>query len=254
MTEDASPGLTVARIVDPWVLVAELSVGLEDSRVTFAYPPFGEGTHSAVGRLISRNGLEFPTGDHTVELLYAAVMGPKGDSNASYALEIRNAMPLLLFQTNHWFKEGVYIEQGKTPKGMRNVSDKERLERLLEDATNLPNGIRFSRDQTIRFAPRKSYKDGELDYKEVANDGFIIASCGIGRAKKLSELSLESGNEFRTWLPRIDSEKPYDRTVSSLSYGGSFSEANARIDFRAMRGYADGYAFGVKKSLPKNLI
>jgi len=123
------------------------------------------------------------------------------------------------------------------------------LERRLKPGVNT-NGIRFSEDESIRFAPKGLYSLGDHTPDSLSKDGFIIASFGEEGAKKIAEASSKFNYNPRTYgIDISEGNKPIKR-VSALVDGlnGSRLRFNGN-DFDSVRG---GGAFGVRKEVAHN--
>ena len=104
---------------------------------------------------------------------------------------IMNNRFLLTFNRLDFVYEGVYVSQISNLKDLTEKFNKDKFENKLKYGIKLKNGIRFSKDDKVRFAPKKNYGFGEHEKGTLAYDGFVIANYGIKGAEKLAEISRE---------------------------------------------------------------
>ena len=143
-----------------------------------------------------------------------------------------------VFNRNLWTGKGVYVSQDLEAIGRSQTLNTADLEKSLNGGKEI-NGIRFSKDKLVRFAPKESYKFGEHTPKSFAKDGFIIASCGVEGAEKLGEAST-----------KFKFKKPYILGVETQAQEqrvSAFCEDDDGLDFGGGSfDYGDGgRAFGV---------
>ncbi len=103
--------------------------------------------------------------------------------------------------------------------------------------TQEQEGIRFSEDNFVRFAPKDTYKFGEHTSESLAQDGFVRASYGFVGAEKLGEVSEKFGNNPVVWTLEIS---PPEQRVSALDGGGDWLRVSG--DFGD---HYEGRTFGV---------
>ncbi len=215
----------------------ELIVSHKDTGLSFIHPPEGPNTYQNVGEYIINKHLELPTGDQIASLVYAAFN--------SQEQEFRNIQDLMknqwlwVFNRNLWTPEGVYVVQ--YPKGTNQPLNQSDLENRLNGKEI--NRVRFSEDETIRFAPKESYHLENHTSQSLAEDGFIIASFGKEGAEKLSKVSEKFREEPYVWGTQTDS--PY-QTVSAL--GSSWGGHRLLVVGDLHGDNRNGCAFGVQKT------
>ena len=194
------------------VLVLSRADGIKTFRAT----PF-KGSLYGVLQEITESGLEIPSSEDIIDLLYAPFslgLRPEFDSIPykylrCYESEIANGFSynggIILPNKNIWTPKGVYVQQIRSLEDAQKPSEISELEESLNDAHQLPKGILVSKDRKIRFAPKTSY-EGDihlpgLDFKDchacnvderycdekLSSDGFVIASVGLDGARKLEK-------------------------------------------------------------------
>ena len=102
------------------------------------------------------------------------------------------------------------------------------------------NGVRFSKANQVRFAPKGSYKLG-VHVESFVKDGFIIASYGVEGAEKLGEASSKFNYPI---IHGIEVEKGQEIEQTTVS---AVNAADYRFNFNgAITGLATAcHAFGV---------
>ena len=185
----------VEMIEGRWAPEAKLWTPYDSGEIAFVSPAFGSNTYRNVGQEILSKNLKVPTGDYTASLLNSAYCSDASNEQGfKNVRDITKRSRLWVFNTNLWAVIGVYVAQDIDATGRSqplNVSD---LEKALKGGKEI-NGIRFSKDGKIRFAPKGSYN---LEYnapEAFAKDGFVIASCGEEGAEKLGEVSAKFKNK-----------------------------------------------------------
>jgi hypothetical protein len=216
----------VEKIEKVWTPDHKLWVPHNSSEIAFVCPAFGPDTYTEVGKDILSKNLKVPIGDYTASLLHAASCGPEDFMNSS---PVKDVKPIIrgtenwVFNRNLWNKDGVYVIQDLKATGISQPLDINELEKMLKDGKEI-NGIRFSKDKTVRFVPKETYKLGEHTPESFAKDGFIIASCEQKGAEKLAEVSTKFKNN--PYIYGIETETPEQRVsvvggdVGRLEFGG----------------------------------
>lgn len=172
----------------------ELWVPHNGSEIAFAYPSAGPNTYRNVGAEILNRKQRIPTGDETASSLHVAYC-----SEAKNEPEFENVRAILrnrwlwVFNRNLWTPEGVYVIQDTEAIGRSQQLNQNQLEEMLKDGVEI-EGVRFSEDGKVRFAPKETYQSGEQTPKSLAKNGFVIAGYGKEGAGKLAEVSAD----FRT--------------------------------------------------------
>jgi hypothetical protein len=212
---------TQAKTYEPRIVrrVTELWVPHNAGEIAFASPAFGLDTYTNAGKDILNKNLKVPTGDYTASLLHPAYCNSKIEDEPEFE-NIRGIMEsdwLWVFNRNLWNKKGVYVFRDLEAKGRSHSLDINKLEKMLKGGKEI-NGIRFSNDGIVRFAPKGSYKLGKHTPESFAKDGFIIASCGQEGAEKLGEVSAEFRNKPVVY--GVETKTP-EQKVSAVSKIGS---------------------------------
>jgi len=235
---------SIVRIEKVWTPDAHLVVPHDEEVIKFASPAFGPNTYRNVGQEILSKNLNVPTGDYTASLLHPAYCNSKIKDEPEFE-NIRGIMKgnwLWVFNRNLWTEKGVYVFQDLEAKGRSQPLDINELERMLKDGKEI-NGIRFSNDGRVRFAPKESYKLGEHTSESFAKDGFIIASCKQEEAEKSGEVSAEFKNKPYIYGLEIQEGQTPELRVSAVH------EDDGRLRFygNGWDGNDRGHAFGVLK-------
>jgi len=227
---------------------SEISVPYKDGKLVFIHPSFGLESYWGVARAVVKAGLKLPTSEHSASLVHAAYCGPKEFTETPQVTNIGDIMKrggLWIANRNLWTptqgkNPGVYVvldEKGVGTMSELRVND---LEKELEDCEEV-NGIRFSKNEKVRFAPRDTYKDGEQTPDELAKNGFVIASYGVKGAEQLAEVSRKFSYLPVTWI--LEPKHEAELRVSALDANYD-AYSGYRLHVRADGGRY-GHAFGV---------
>ena len=92
------------------------------------------------------------------------------------------------FNRNIWTHEGVYVIQDIDAKGTIEHVNVNELEKMFKRGEEI-DGLRFSKDGKIRFAPIETYDLGGHTPESLSKDGVAIASFGKKGAKKLGKVA-----------------------------------------------------------------
>ncbi|MBI2448702.1 hypothetical protein HYV49_00205 [Candidatus Pacearchaeota archaeon] len=223
-----------------------------DENIAFAYPYSKRSNYKSVAQEILNNktaGLSLPDGEKTSYLLKAVYCGPEDFQKQPESVELREIMKsgyFWLFQRNLWIPEkyksshGVFVVYDEKGIGTSEELDIGELEKALKGGRELKNGIKFSEDDKIGFAPRDTYNEGEMSPEDFANDGFIIVSNKEQGARNLAGVS--QSRHFKNKKPRswiVNPDKELIQTVSAVGYGRYW--VDYRLDFG---GCHDDFRFG----------
>lgn len=102
--------------------------------------------------------------------------------------EIMKNLWLWIYNQNGWTDKGVYVVQDTEASGVSKPLNYTNLEKMLKGAEEI-DGVRFSKDGSVRFAPKETYQLGDHTHESFAKDGFVRASVGIVGAEKITEVS-----------------------------------------------------------------
>ncbi len=177
--------------------MAKMAVPHEEKKITFAYPSVGPDTYIAVGKKILSQRRRVPTGDYMASLLHAVYC----DNSMTNEPEFKNIQEIMknewlwVFNRNLWTKDGVYVVQDTKTIGTSKPLGQKNLEKMLKGSKEFSNGVRFSKDGKVRFAPKDSYQLGRQKPESLAKNGFMIANYGIEGAEKLGEVSSKFKDE-----------------------------------------------------------
>jgi len=216
---------------------------------------FGPGFYTSLRAQILNRGYDVPAGDEMASLLYSAYC--PGLTSQPEFIEVRKRIHenfLWVYNKNLWTDKGVFVVKYLKSLGRNqfvlyepfNIDYEKKVTELEKKILKENNakeikGIKFSEDGLVRFAPKGSYKLGEMSSQEFAKDGFIIASCGEQGAEKLGIVSSRFSNN-----PCIDGlDIKYGKSPES---GISSVEDVCRLEFVgcSYNSRSFGYAFGIK--------
>ena len=218
--------------------ITELIIPHENTVVTFAYPSFGTNTYRDVGKQILENNLQIPTSEQIASLLHASYCSElKDEPEFQNIRKIMSDRWLWVFNRNLWTDKGVYVIPDLEAKGLSETLNENELEALLKNGKEI-NGVRFSKDKKVRFAPKDSYKD------ELAENGFVVASYGKEGAEQLAEISTKFLSGFRVYGLNLQKGDTSQLRCSALGGYGGYGLEVVGDDFDD---YRRGCSFGVFK-------
>ncbi len=229
--------------------VTKIIVPHKGKEASFVHPSQGPHNYQTVGRGVLARGLNVPNGDYTASLLHAAYCSDA--QNEPEFNEIRDNMTnklLWVFDRNLWTPEGVYVVYDKDAKGLSEPLRVNDLEKELKGVRKR-DGIKFSSDGKVRFAPKDTYVLGEHTSESLAKDGFVRVSYGEEGAEKLGEVSASKHFKYkpRTFGVNVnEGEEPILRVASLDSYRG-FGRGWLVVNGYGWSDGSFGYAFGVLK-------
>ncbi len=204
----------------------------------------GPGDYQTVGGGLLARNLEVPIGDYMASLVHVAYCNDFVGEEPEFK-EIRNirrTRGLWVFNRNLWTSNGVYVVQDLKAVGTSQALNQNELEKMLKSGKEI-DGIRFSKDGKIRFAPKRTYELREHIPDSLAKDGFIIASYGFEGAEKLGEVTFKVGHKSRTRGIDIQENQNPIQKVSALC--GPWNSLD--VFGNCHNNTRDGYAFGVLK-------
>ena len=168
-----------------------------------------------------RKGLFVPPAELLANLIYETI-NPENKQNLVLVFQAMLRNRIWIFNRNLWTREGVYViddSKGEFPERI----DRAELENILSRG-RIVDEIRFSHDNSLRFAPRGTYQLG--NQRSLWRNGFIVATYGERWAKKLDELEkLSRKNGLFRYGPvvegiRIKKGEREVLTASSIELGG----------------------------------
>lgn len=199
---------------------SKLHVPLEQGEYVYARPAFGPDTYQNVGKQILRAGLAVPTGDAIVPLMHAAYCRPSQDKEFSDVTSAIKSRWLSVFNQDIWTSEGLYVIQDTQAQGLSKVRTVKSLEKRLKNAKELSwGGLRFSKNGSVRFAPKGSYTIGKHTSQSLAKDGAVVAQYGIRGAELLGEVIEIIQKPAYTHGLEIQKDQKPEQRVSSLGVG-----------------------------------
>ena len=222
-----------------------LIVPYNNGELVYVHPRVGLGTYREVGSEILKQGLLVLTGDYTAPLVHAVYCDEEVTSEPEFesVREIMKNRCLWVFNRNCWTDKGVYVSQDLEAKGLSVPLDVRELEKSLKGGREF-NGIRFSEDGRVRFAPKELYVLGNHTPDSLSKDGFIIASFGKDGAEKIGEVSSKFRDNPRTYGLDIEEGQQNPEQIVSALVGNLVDN---RLRFcGSLDGYGAGYAFGVR--------
>jgi hypothetical protein len=138
--------------------MTELVVPHENKELTFVYFLCGPNDYGTVRKEILERNYRIPTGDETASLLHSAYCIPEVNDEPEFQ-DIRTIMRerfLWIFNRNLWTPKGVYVVQDNEARGRSEALEENQLEKMLNGGEEI-KGVRFSKDKTVRFAPKETY-------------------------------------------------------------------------------------------------
>ena len=221
-----------------------LIVPYNNGELVYIYPQFGPSTYKEVGSEILKQRLLVPTGDYTAPLVHAAYCDEEVKSEPKFesVREIMKNRWLWVFNRNCWTDKGVYVSQDLEAKGLSAPLDVRELEKSLKGGREF-NGIRFSEDGRVRFAPKELYVLGEHTPGYLLRDGFIIASFGKDGAEKIGKVSSKFRYNPKTYGVDVQEGQNPEQRVSALDVDLIGNRLGFYGDFDDNR---NDYAFGVR--------
>ena len=223
-----------------------LIVPYNNRELVYVHPRVGPNTYIGVGSEILKQGLLVPTGDYTAPLIHSAYCDEEVTSEPEFesVREIMKNRWLWVFNRNGWTNKGVYVSQDLEAKGLSAPLDVRELEKSLKGGREF-NGIRFSEDGRVRFAPKELYVLGNHTPDSLSKDGFIIASFGKDGAEQIAEVSSKfKYNNPMTYGLDIEEEQNPEQRISAL--GGVIDSERLRFNGDDLGGGFGGNAFGVR--------
>src|SRR3989344_6130092 len=222
-----------------------LIVPYNSGELVYVHPRVGPNIYRAVGSEILKQGLLVPTGDYTAPLVHSAYCDDEVKNEPEFE-SVRETMKngwLWVFNRNLWTDKGVYVFQDLEAKGLSEPLNLNELEKSLKGGREF-NGIRFSEDGRVRFAPKELYVLGEHTPDSLSKDGFIIASFGKDGAEQIAEVSSKFKYNSMTYGLDIEEEQNPEQRISAL--GGVIDSERLRFNGDDLGGGFGGNAFGVR--------
>jgi len=221
----------------------------EAGEIAFIHPSQGPHNYQTVGRGLKARNLELPNGDYTASLIHASYCS---GVQAPEFQEVRDTMKnkwIWVFNRNLWTPNGLYVVSDPEAKGLSEKLDTKVLERKLKGAKELSwGGIRFSKDGSVRFAPKDSYDLGEHKPEELAKQGDVVASYGIKGAEKLGEVASKFKYKPMTFGVNVNEGENSEQRVASLDSTWNIDDGGLYVYGNDWDGsYYGGFAFGVSK-------
>jgi len=172
-------------------LISESSnIILPEEKLNFFYKSGSKGSYLGKGREILDEDLEIPTGDQLASLIHAIYFSEIKDEQEPKDLKNKKMTDgfLYIFNRNIWRPEGVYVIHDPKARGLAEEFDMQSLEKKVNQGNNI-EGVLINEKEKIRFAPKNTYKFGDVDSEGLAKDGFVMATFGVDGAKKIAEVA-----------------------------------------------------------------
>lgn len=221
-----------------------------NDELTFVHPNFGPGNYRNVGiSILEDRSLRLSTGVDVAPLVNAAYCSKEVQDEPEFS-NVRNLMKnngIWVYNRVLWAPQGAYIVQDPYAIGTSEELEIGPLETILADGTEIGDGIRFSNDKTVRFAPKATITLGEQDYPTLARNGFLIASYDEEGAEQLAEASTKfRNNPYVSGVRVNEGEKPITRVSALYSVWGF----DGRLDVLGYNHGNDwgGCSFGVSRT------
>lgn len=231
------------------LIVPHREIVHRDVELVFVYPSFGPHNYRTIGKKILEKGLSIPTGYQTASLLYGAY-------NSS-ELEFRGVQDIIdnnmlwVFNRNLWTHEGVYVAHDPEAIGISWALDRDELEERLRSGREV-DGVRFSEDRSVSFAPKESYKLGDHTPESLSKDGFMVASFGPEGAEKIGEVVSKFGCKPQTGGTNLikGSKSEYSPEYSVSILRNCTCAGESKLYFEGYFGLDGDYgcAYGVQKT------
>ena len=220
----------------------------------FAHPFTAPNYYKGAMEELQSKNQALPSGEDFSYLLHAGYCGPESFQAQPESQDLRSKMNSNYFwlaQRNLWVPEkyqsahGVFVVDDKNGVGLDKELDVGKLESSLKGGRKLKNGIRFSEDETIGFAPRATYSSGEMSSDKFAKDGFMIISNKPQGAKRLAEVASSKHFQYKpyTWIV-----EPTNKPIQSLSAVSVYDGLRLDFDGGYDAGDDSGCASGVLAS------
>ena len=194
----------------------EIYIPSNADEVMYLSPAVGPNSYQGAGEQILKTGFVVPTGDLIAPLVREAYCGElKGQPEFTDVRDRVQHSWLWVFNINLWTENGIFSLHDLKAVGRSMPLSVKTLERKLEGGSD-KNGVRFSEDGTLRFAPRGSYGFGEMSSEALAKDGAMIADYGVEGAKLLAEASATRKNKPKTYGSDIQECQAPQTRVSAL--------------------------------------
>ncbi|MFA5953403.1 MAG: hypothetical protein WC812_02315 [Candidatus Pacearchaeota archaeon] len=184
----------------------ELRIPNKDKETGFIYP-FEYGDYLEVGKKILSQGMEVSTGDEIASLLhhsyfYEFKYFPEYADEEKVIKEVISNDGFWVYNLNILTDKGIFVCKDLNALGEYKKLNIKKLEEkiLMKNQAKEIDGVRFSEDGLVRFAPKGSYffyiynrqgSDRTHSIEELSEDGFILASFGKKGRKQLTEISSE---------------------------------------------------------------
>lgn len=158
-------------------------------KLKYIFPAVGPNNYQIVGKAIISQGLSVAHGDYAAPLIHAAYCSDvKDEPEFTNVRELARKNWLWVFNRNLWTSKGVYTIQDERAVGRSELPTITELEAMLKGGRELKTGgIRFSKDNRVRFAPKGSYVLGDHTTNSLAKDGFMITQYGEHGANLMAE-------------------------------------------------------------------
>ncbi len=159
--------------------------------IAFADAFFGPGSYHNIAKQIEDKGFVPPNGEQLASLIYSVYCQDNLTRDPEFGRVFHNSLefPFWIFGTNVVTEKGIYILQTdeRAARGLQISGNINKhafayhmgiLESLVEHGKEV-RGVKFSKDEKIRFAPKESYGPGPFYTRsDFEKDGFMTATFG----------------------------------------------------------------------------
>lgn len=167
---------------------SKLHVPTQAGEHIYMHPCFGPANYQNLGKQMLQAGFAVPTGDATTPLVHAAYCLSQEKEFADVKDAVRNRW-FYVFDQDVWAASGLYVILDTKAEGLSKTHSVSALEKRLKGGRELSwGGIRFSKDNSVRFAPKGSYTLGEHTATSLAKDGAVIVQYGVEGVQLLGEV------------------------------------------------------------------
>ena len=220
----------------------------KDRELGFPFPPIGPDIYRKTGSELLKRGVAPAVGDEVASLVHVAYCNQRMHDEPECETIQNNIQDagIWIFNRNLWTDSGVYVIHDRKAVGTSKKLSMSQLEQMLKGGKEVQN-VRFSKDGTIRFAPKGTYRLGEHTSDSLALDGFMIAMFGVEEAKKMSEVSERFKYQPEVFGIEIKEGKKSIQTVAALNSNWDLDERRLGVVGDDHSGYGLCCAFGVHK-------
>src|SRR3989344_810713 len=226
-----------------------LVVSIREEKAKFVFPPIGPGSYDIAVKEVLARGLKLPTGEQTAFLLNEVYNSNapqfKDSSEAEFVRKniIKDGC-LRVPNINIWTPKrvenpGLYVVHDENGKGLSEKIDTNVLEDRLSGGSTERQGVRFSRDRKVAFAPLNTITAGSHIKGALAQDGAYIANYGVEGAVRLDKVDARFAlNPYSFVVDHTENDQ-----IQSLSALDRYWLHSVGLGADFISNGADGYGF-----------